>query len=78
MINAFFGKTMESVRVRTNIEIIPHTEIDRIIRQSKLSFKETSQHYNEFSVKKHDKEKITFDIPINLGFSVLELSKMLM
>ena len=25
--NAFFGKTMENVRERVNLEIIPHTEI---------------------------------------------------
>ena len=39
--NAFFGKTMENVRERTNLEIIPHTEIDQILKRqySKLSFK---------------------------------------
>ena len=79
MNNAFFGKTMENVRERTNIEIIPHTEIDQIMkRQSKLSFKGISQHYIDFSSYKYDKEKITFDKPIYLGFSVLELSKLLM
>ena len=36
MNNAFFGKTMENVRERVNLEIIPHTNIDQIIkRQSK-------------------------------------------
>ena len=38
MNNAFFGKTMENVRERDNVDIIPHTNIDQIIkRQSKLS-----------------------------------------
>ena len=38
MNKAFLGKTMENVKERTNIEIIPHTEIDQIMkRQSKLS-----------------------------------------
>ena len=79
MNNAFFGKTMENVRDRTNLEFIPHTNIDQIIkRQSKLSFKGITNHYSEFSVYKFDKEKVIFDKPINLGFSVLELSKLLM
>ena len=79
MNNAFFGKTMENVRERVNIQILPHTNIDQIIkRQSKLSFKGIVNHYSEFSVYKFDKEKTVFDKPIYLGFSVLELSKLLM
>ena len=79
MNNAFFGKTMENVRERTNLEFIPHTNIDQIIkRQSKLSFKGITNHYSEFSIYKFDKEKVIFDKPIYLGFSVLELSKLLM
>ena len=79
MNNVFFGKTMENVRDRTNLEFIPHTNIDQIIkRQSKLSFKGIVNHYSEFSVYKFDKEKTVFDKPIYLGFSVLELSKLLM
>ena len=79
MNNAFFGKTMESVRERVNIQILPHTNIDQIIKkQSKLSFKGIVNHYSDFSVYKFDKEKTVFDKPIYLGFSVLELSKLLM
>ena len=79
MNNAFFGKTMENVREKVNLEIIPHTNIDQLIkRQSKLSFKGIVNHYSEFSVYKFDKEKTVFDKPIYLGFSVLELSKLLM
>ena len=79
MNNAFFGKTMENVRERVNLEIIHHTNIDQIIkRQSKLSFKGISIHYSDFSLYKYDREKTVFDKPIYLGFSVLELSKLLM
>ena len=79
MKNAFFGKTMENVRDRTNLEFIDHSQIDQIIkRQSKLSFKGIVDHYSKFSVYKFDKEKTVFDKPIYLGFTVLELSKLLM
>ena len=79
MNNAFFGKTMENLRDRTNLEFINHSEIDRIIkRQSKLSFKGIVNHYLVFCVYKYDKETLTFDKPIYLEFSVLELSKLLM
>ena len=79
MNNAFFGKTMENVRDRTNLEFIDHSQRDQIIkRQSKLSFKGIVDHYSKFSVYKFDKEKTVFDKPIYLGFSVLELSKLLM
>ena len=77
--NAFFGKTMEDVRDRVNLEFIDHSFIDQIIkRQSRLSFKGIMDHYSKFSVYKFDKEKTVFDKPIYLGFSVLELSKLLM
>ena len=66
MNNAFFGKTMENVRDRTNLEFIDHSQIDQIIkRQSKLSFKGIV-------------DLCVFDKPIYLGFTVLELSKLLM
>ena len=79
MNNAFFGKTMENVRDRTNLEFIDHSQINQIIkRQSKLSFKGIVDHYSKFIVYKFDKEKTVFDKPIYLGFSVLELSKLLM
>ena len=78
MNNAFFGKTMENVRDRTNLEFIDHSQIDQTIkRQSMLSFKGIVDHYSKFSVYKFDKEKTVFDKPIYLGFTVLELSKLL-
>ena len=59
---AFFGKTMENVSERVNLEIIPHTKFAQIRkRQSKLGFKGISIHYNVFSLYKYDKEKTDFD-----------------
>ena len=58
MNNAFFGKTMENVRDRTNLEFIDHSQLDQIIkRQSKLSFKGIVDHYSKFSVYKFDRKK---------------------
>ena len=70
---------MESVRERTNIEIIFHTEFDQIIkRQPKLlSFKGIVDWYSSLSVYKFDEEKTLFNKPIYLGFTVLERSKLL-
>ena len=76
---AFFGKTMENVRDRVNLEFIDHSQVQQIIkRQSKLSFKGIVYWYSVFSVYKFDKEKTVFDKPVYLGFTVLELSKLLM
>ena len=79
MNNAFFGKTMENVRDRINLDFISHNQIERIEkRQSKLSFKGIESHYSTFSIYKYEKETTIFDKPIYLGFTVLELSKLLM
>ena len=70
---------MENVRDHTNLEFNDHSQIQqKIKRQSKLSFKGIVDHYQKLSVYKFDKEKTVFDKPIYLGFSVLELSKLLM
>ena len=61
MNKASFGKTMENVRDRVNLEFIDHSQIDQIIkRQSKLSFKGVINWYQTFSVYKFDKEKNSF------------------
>ena len=76
--NAFFGKTLENVRDRVNLEFNDHSRIQQIIkRQSKLSFKGIVDWYSVFSVYKFDKEKTVFDKPMYSGFTVLELSKLL-
>ena len=79
MKNAFFGKTMENVRDRVNLEFSDLSQIQQILkRQSKLSFKGIVDWYSVFSVYKFDKEKTVFDKPIYLDFTVLEINKLLM
>ena len=49
--NAFFGKTMENVRDRTNLGFLSHSQIDqRMKKQSKLGFKGVVHWYSTFSV----------------------------
>ena len=76
---AFFGKSMENIRDRVNLEFISHSETQQIIyTQCKLCFKNIVDRYENFGMYKYDGETIIFDEPIYLGFGVLELSKVLM
>ena len=60
---------MENERERVKLEIIPHTNIDQIMkRQSNLSFKGIADHYFAFTVYKFDEEKTICDKPIYLEF----------
>ena len=75
---SYFEKTIQKVKDRTNVEFIPHSEYVGIKRrQSKLGFKGIVSHYSEFSVYEY-KGSIVVDKPMKLGFSVLELSKLVM
>ena len=77
--NSLYGKFIENVRNHVNIDIISIYDEESIIkRQSKLSFDGLIQSYDEFLVYKFKKSKITFKKPIYLGFTILELSKLLM
>ncbi len=77
--NAFYGKTMENVRGRINIDFIENDKTEEILkRQSKLTLKTISKNFGLFSVFHYLKNQVKFDKPIYLGFTVLELSKLLM
>jgi len=77
MNNSVFGKTMENIRKRTNIELVTNEE-----RLNKLSAKPTyvsSKIFNEDLVAVHNKkEKLLLDKPSYVGMCILDLSKTLM
>ena len=79
MNNTFYGKTIENIRKRLNLDLIDKSDTHRILkRQSKLSSDDKIAEYEKFSLYSFDKESIKFTKPIYVGFSVLELSKHLM
>ena len=74
MNNSVFGKTMENVRKRTNIELVTDEK-----RLNKLSAKPTyvsSKIFNENLVGVHTKkERLLLDKPSHVGMCILDLSK---
>ena len=79
MNNSFYGKTIENIRKRLNLDLIDKSDIHRILnRQSKLSFDDKIAEYEKFNLYSFHKETIKFTKPIYVGFCVLELSKLLM
>ena len=74
MNNSVFGKTMENVRKRTNIELVTDEK-----RLNKLSAKPTyvsSKIFNENLVAVHTKkERLLLDKPSYVGMCILDLSK---
>ena len=77
MNNAMFGKTMENLRKRRNIELISKEEQlrKRVIQPSFKDFK--IFHENLISIERR-KTTIKLNRPICIGFCVLDLSKVLM
>ena len=79
MNNSFYGKTIENIRKRLNLDLIDKSDIHRIInRQSNLSFDDKIAEYEKFNLYSFNKETIKFTKPIHVGFCVIELSKLLM
>ena len=79
MNNSFYGKTIENIRNRFNLDLIDKSDTHRLInRQSKISFDEKIAEYEKLSLYSSNKEGIQFTKPVYVGFSVLKLSKLLM
>ena len=77
MNKSVFGKTMENIRNRVDINLVDNRE-----KAEKLSAKPNFKQWNIFSenlVSIHMKKtRLTFDKPVYLGMCILELSKTLM
>ena len=79
MNNSFYGKTIENIRKRINVDLIDKSDIHRKLnRQSKLSFDDKIAEYEKFNLYSFDKETIKYTKPIYVGVCVLELSELLM
>ena len=77
--NAFYGKTMENVRNRLKINFIKKDDHKEIIKQqSKLTFNGNHKSYENCDSYTFKQNEVLMDKPIYLGFTVLELSKLLM
>ena len=77
--NAFYGKTMENVRNRLKIKFIKKDDYREIIKQqSKLTFNGIHKSYENCDSYTFEQNEVLIDKPIYLGFTVLELSKLLM
>ena len=77
LVNAAFGKFLENVRNRLDLELIKKDNSKKIVdQQSKLTFdgiQKTYENYYSFTYKKNE---IVMDKAIYVGFAILELSKL--
>ena len=77
--NAFYGKTMENVRNRLKIKFVKKDDYREILKQqSRLTFNGIHKSYENCNSHTLKQNEVLMDKPIYLGFSVLELSKLLM
>ena len=77
--NAFYGKTMENVRNRLKIKFVKKDNYREIVKQqSKLTFNGIHKSYENCDSHTFKQNEVLMDKPIYLGFTVLELSKLLM
>ena len=72
--NAVFGKTMENVRKRVNIELITSKKVAKK-RIAKPNFKGFKRFHDDLVAIHLVKPKIELNRPIQAGFAILDLSK---
>ena len=75
--NATFGKTMEQVRHRVNVRLIcdPHKLTKAV---SKVTFRQSEIINDDLVMVRGAKQTVTLNKPISVGFTILEISKLIM
>ena len=75
--NATFGKTMENVRQRVNLRLI--ADSDKLLKTTgKVSFRHSQIINSDLVLVRAARQKVTLNKSIAVGFSILELRKLLM
>ena len=74
---AAFGKFLENVRNRLELELIKKVNIKKIIKQqSKVTFNGIQKSYENYDSYTFKKNEAVMDKAIDVGFAILELSKL--
>ena len=77
LVNAAFGKLLENVRNRLELELIKKDNIKKIInQQSKLTFNGIQKSFENYDNYIFKQNQVVMDKAIYVGFSILELSKL--
>ena len=77
LVNAAFGKFLENVRNRLDLELIKKDNLKKIInQQSKLTFNGIQKSYGNYYSYAFKKIEVVMDKAIYVGFAILELSKL--
>ena len=77
LVNAAFGKFLENIRNRLELELIKKDDIKKIItRQSKLTFNGIQKSYENYDSYTFKQNQVVMDKAIYVGFAILELSKL--
>ena len=77
LVNAAFGKFLENIRNRLELELIKKDDIKKVItRQSKLTFNGIQKSYENYDSYTFKQNQVVMDKAIYVGFAILELSKL--
>ncbi len=77
MNNSMFGKTMENIRNRVNVKLVTNElSLNKLVK--KPSFKSTNIFHENLVAIHMEKTTVKLNKPIQIGMSILDLSKMLM